>query len=89
MISRISVKDVNGISLILGVFFSLIPFIIQFFLYDTPKDGEHIFTFFSNQIILNGSISLFNALSSILGATFTAYGLLVYSMILKKINLKH
>ena len=51
MISRISVKDVNGISLILGVFFSLIPFIIQFFLYDTPKDGEHIFTFFSNQII--------------------------------------
>ena len=75
MISRLSVKDVNGISLILGALFSLIPFVIQLFLYDIPKDGEHIFTFFSNQIILNGSISLFNALLSIFGATFTAYGL--------------
>lgn len=75
MISRISLKDVNGISLILGALFSFVPFVIQLFLYDMPMDGEHIFTFFSNQIILNGRISLFNALLSIIGATFTAYGL--------------
>ena len=75
MISKLSVKDMNGISLILGALFSFIPFVIQLFLYDMPIDGEHIFTFFSNQIILNGNISLFNALLSILGATFTAYGL--------------
>ena len=75
MISRISLKDVNGISLILGSLFSFVPFVIQLFLYDRPIDGEHIFTFFSNQIILNGRISLFNALLSIIGATFTAYGL--------------
>ena len=75
MISRISLKDVNGISLILGALFSFVPFVIQLFLYDMPMDGEHIFTFFSNQIILNGRMSLFNALLSIIGATFTAYGL--------------
>ena len=75
MISRISLKDVNGISLILGALFSFVPFFIHLFLYDRPIDGEHIFTFFSNQIILNGRISLFNALLSIVGATFTAYGL--------------
>ena len=75
MISRISLKDVNGISLILGALFSFVPFVIQLFIYDMPIDGEHIFTFFSNQIILNGRISLFNALLSIMGATFTAYGL--------------
>ena len=75
MISRISLKDVNGISLILGALFSFVPFVIQLFLYDMPMDGEHIFTFFSNQIILYGRISLFNALLSIIGATFTAYGL--------------
>ena len=75
MISKLSVKDMNGISLILGALFSFIPFVIQLFLYDMPIDGEHIFTFFSNQIILNGNISLFNALLSILGSTLTAYGL--------------
>ena len=76
MINRVSVKDVNGISLILGVFFSLIPFIIQLFLYDTPKDLMDALAYSMRYHLYWEPLS-------------QRMDFLVYSMILKKINLKH
>ena len=75
MISKLSLKDLVGISLIFGSIFNLIPFFLQLLFNNMPIDGEHIFTFFANQVILNGNISLLNALLSIIGATLTGYGI--------------
>jgi len=75
MIPKLSLKDLVGISLIFGSIFNLIPFFLQLLFNNMPIDGDHIFTFFANQVILNGNISLLNALLSIIGATLTGYGI--------------
>jgi hypothetical protein len=79
MLNKFSQKDLNGLSLIFGSIFSFIPFFIQLVKNDTPKEGEHIFTFLANQIILNGNISILNAVFSIIGSTLIAYG--VYALL--------
>ena len=79
MLNKFSQKDLNGLSLIFGSIFSFIPFLIQLVKNDIPKEGEHIFTFLANQIILNGNISILNAVFSIIGSTLIAYG--VYALL--------
>ena len=84
MIKKLSAKDLNAICLILGSIFSFIPFFIQLLYNDMPVDGEHIFTYFANQIILNGNISLLNSMLSIFGATLIGYGIFGLSKDLQK-----
>ena len=74
MIKKLILKDLNAICLGLGPFLSLIPVFLQLLYNDMPVEGEHVFTHFANQIIINGNISLLNALLSIIGATLTAFG---------------
>ena len=75
MIKKLILKDLNAICLGLGPFLSLIPVFLQLLYNDMPVEGEHVFTHFANQIIINGNISLLNALLSIIGATLTAFGI--------------
>ena len=79
MLNKFSQRDLNGLCLIFGSIFSFIPFLIQLVKNDIPKEGEHIFTFLANQIILNGNISILNAVFSIIGSTLIAYG--VYALL--------
>ena len=75
MIKKLILKDLNALCLGLGPFLSLIPVFLQLLYNDMPVEGEHVFTHFANQIIINGNISLLNALLSIIGATLTAFGI--------------
>ena len=71
----ISIEKLPALCFGIGGFFSLIPFIMQIIMSGAPEEGSHIFTFFANQIILNGKISLLFALLSIIGATLIGYGM--------------
>ena len=71
----ISIENVPALCFMIGGFFSLIPFIMQIIMTRTPEEGSHVFTFFANQIILNGKISLLYALLSIIGATLIGFGM--------------
>ena len=84
--NKLSLKDFNGLSLIFGSIFSFIPFIIQLARNNRPEEGEHIFTFFANQIILNGNVSILNALFSIIGSTLISYGIFALFNTVKKNN---
>ena len=45
----------------LGAIFSFVPFLVQLLMSNAPNENSHVFTFFANQIILNGKLSLLNA----------------------------
>ena len=64
--------------------FSFVPFLAQLLMSNAPNENSHIFTFFANQIILNGKLSLLNALLSILGAALISYGVFSLNGILQK-----
>ena len=86
--NKLSLKDLNGLSLIFGSIFSFIPFLIQLVRNNRPEEGEHIFTFFANQIILNGNVSILNAVFSILGSALISYGIFALFNTVKKNNVE-
>ena len=90
MIKNISIEKLSSWCFLLGAMFSFVPFFVQLLMSNAPNENSHIFTFFANQIILNGKLSLLNALLSILGAALVGYGVFSLNGILqKKSNVKY
>ena len=84
MINNISFEKLSSWCFFLGAIFSFVPFLVQLLTTNTPNDNSHLFTFFANQIILNGKLSLLNALLSITGAALIGYGVFSLNGILQK-----
>ena len=90
MIKNISIEKLSSWCFLLGAIFSFVPFLVQLLMSNAPNENSHVFTFFANQIILNGKLSLLNALLSILGAALISYGVFSLNGILqKKSNVKY
>ena len=84
MIKNISIEKLSSWCFLLGAMFSFVPFLVQLLMSNAPNENSHVFTFFANQIILNGKLSLLNALLSILGAALIGYGVFSLNGILQK-----
>ena len=88
MIKNISIEKLSSWCFLLGAMFSFVPFLVQLLMSNAPNENSHIFTFFANQIILNGKLSLLNALLSILGAALISYAVFSLNSILNNYLLK-
>ena len=82
--SSLSENQLSAFSLYAGSILSGISFLMQLFLSSPPDKGEHIFTYYANQILLNSNVSMLSALFSFFGSIAIAFGIFSLNQFIQK-----
>ena len=82
--SSLSENQLSAFSLYAGSILSGISFLMQLFLSSSPDKGEHIFTYYANQILLNSNVSMLSALFSFFGSIAIAFGIFSLNQFIQK-----
>ena len=82
--NTLSENQLSAFSLYAGSILSGISFLMQLFLSSPPNKGEHIFTYYANQILLNSNVSMLSALFSFFGSIAIAFGIFSLNQFIQK-----